>query len=363
MFACLLAAAPASAQVVGEAANAGSGSNAAGAVVGQVPGAMSAPALTPSASPGLQGSVFAAPSAPVPGKAGVIPALAASAIIPIDPAAMPAKKGDYSPSEWGKLVTDAKDEGTKAVLSARPGDKPADPQMTVKLNNGETVSGAFRGLSDGKMIFQTGGKFVGLKMDANNIEEVRRQTDVIFDGSGSYGHEEVVVHNRPAVADPFKDAARYKGRVVDIDTRDLDDLKWSAQTLSGRVIKADGNEILLESAKGQYHIQREFHRIDKMALRTDHYSSKGQIGSISEVAGKIPDGGPAEVVLMGGKTVKGRFFGVRKDAQGSFILMEVASGSGTAFRAFRDFSDLRTPGYVKGGLLADAETVYTNPEK
>lgn len=358
---CLLAV-PASAQVIGEAASAGKASSAPGAsAISSVPGGVSAPALSPSLAPGLQGSLLAAPSAaPQPG--APVPALAASLIVPVDPKTLPDKGKDYTPAEWGKLVAGAKDEGTRAVLSSKPGDNPSDPQLSVTLNNGESVSGAFRGLADGKMIFETGGKLVGLSLDAGGINEVRRSVDVMFDGA-QLRPAEVVVHSRPQVADPFKDLNRYLGRVVDIDTRDLDDLKWSAQTVSGRIVKADGEEILLEGPKGLSHITREFHRVDKAALRTEHYSSKDQIPSIGAVAGKIPDGGPVEVVLRGGKTVAGRFYGVRTDAEGDYVLIEVPASGGTRFRAYRDFYDLRTPGFGKENLLPGSELIYTAPDR
>jgi hypothetical protein len=81
------------------------------------------------------------------------------------------------------------------------------------------------------------------------------------------------------------------------------------------------------------------------------------------VEGKIPNGGPVEVVLAGGKTVAGRFFGVRKDAQGSYVLIEVPASGGARFRAYRDFYDLRTPGFAKDALLPGAEPLYAAPDK
>jgi hypothetical protein len=185
---------------------------------------------------------------------------------------------------------------------------------------------------------------------------------VLFDGV-NLRPAEVVVHDRPPVADPFKDLARYQGRIVDIDTRDLDDLKWSAQTVSGRLVKADGDEIILEGPKGRAEISREFHRVDKAALRTEHFSSKGNITSISDVAGRVPDGAPVELVLPGGRAVAGRFFGLRRDAEGPYVLLEVPASGGTRFRAYRDFYDLRTPGYAKGSLLAGSELVYSAPDQ
>lgn len=357
----VLTALDARSQVVGDSANAASSSRAGGAgVVGSVPGALSAPALTPaSLSPSLAASL--APSAaPVPG--APIPALAPSAIIPIDPAAMKAKGRDYTSEEWGKLAAGAKDDGTRAVLNSKPGDQPSDPQLTVTLAGGERLQGAFRGLADGKMIFQTGGKLVGLQMDAGNIAEVRRTVDVLFDGA-NLRPDEVVVHDRAPVVDPIKDLGRYKGRWLDVNVRDLDDLKWSAQTVSGRVVKADKDEIVLESPKGLSHIQREFQRVDKAVLRTEHYSSRGQVSSISGVDGHVAIGQPVEVLQLGNKTTKGRYFGLRHDKEGDYVLIEVPAFGGTRFRAIRDFVDMRTPGYTKTGALIDGgETVYVAPD-
>ncbi|UPT75802.1 MAG: hypothetical protein M0D55_09085 [Elusimicrobiota bacterium] len=192
---------------------------------------------------------------------------------------------------------------------------------------------------------------------------MRRTVDVMFDGA-NLRPAEVVVHDRAPVADPFKDLAKYKGRVLDVDTRDLDDLKWSAQTVSGRLVKLDADGLVLEGPKGEYHVQREFHRIDKAVLRSEHYSSRGQISSISAVDGKVAIGQPVEVSLLGDKTVKGRYFGVRKDAEGDYVLIEVASAGGTRFRALRDFVDLRTPGFKKAGELIDGgELIYSAPDR
>lgn len=353
-------AAPASAQVIGEAASAATGSSAAGAAVTIVPGGVSAPALSPSLAPGLQGSLSAPAAAP---KAGApVAALEPSLITPVDAKSLPDKGKNFTPAQWEALVAGAKDDGVKAVLSSMPGGNPSDPQLTVKLNNGESVHGAFRGLSGGKMIFESGGKLLGLGQDAGSIAEVRRRVDINFDGA-TLRPGEVVVHDRPAIADPFKDLARYTGRVVDLDVRDLDDLKWSAQTVSGRLVKADGQEIVLEGPKGKTTLSKEDHRVDKAMLRVEHYSSRDKIATISDAAGKIPNGGPVEVVLAGGKTVKGRFHGVRKDADGDYALIEVASSGGTIFRGYRDFFDLRTPGFGKEALLPGAETVYAAPDK
>lgn len=360
VFVCFLAV-PAPAQVVGEAASSASRGSSAGAVVTSVPGGASFSALSPSLTPGLQGLQLSAPAvAPRPDAA--VPVLAASLIIPVDPAALPDKGKHYAPAEWSKIVEGVKDEGAKAVLRSMPGDNPADPQLKVTLANGESVRGSFRGLADGKMIFQSGKNLVGLSLEAGGISEVRRVVDVLFDGV-NLRPDEVVVHDRAPVADPFAALSRYGGRVVDVDMRDLDDLKWSAQTVSGKVVKAGDGEILLEGPKGSARISREFHRVDKIALRTEHYSSRGQIASISGVEGMIPNGGPVEVVLPGGKTVAGRFFGVRSDAQGAYVLIEVPASGGTSFRAYRDFIDLRTPGYVKGSLLPGSEILYAVPDK
>ncbi|UPT75801.1 MAG: hypothetical protein M0D55_09080 [Elusimicrobiota bacterium] len=129
----------ASAQIVGESANAASASRAGGsAAVGAVPGGLSSPLLTPSAlTPSLTSSLAPA-AAPAPG--APIPALAPSALIPIDPAAMKPKSRDYSPSEWEKLTADAKDEGTRAVLRSKPGDAPTDPELSVTLAGGENCA-------------------------------------------------------------------------------------------------------------------------------------------------------------------------------------------------------------------------------
>lgn len=353
---CLLAV-PSSAQVVGEAASAATGSSAASAVVSQVPGGVGAPAMSPTLAPGLQGSLLAAPAAaPTPG--APVPALAASLITPIDAKTLPSKGKDYTPAEWGKLVASSKDEGTKAVLRSMSGDNPSDPRLTVKLKNGESVSGAFRGVAAGKMVFESGGKLLGLGMDSNDIGEVTRSVDLIFDGA-TLKPGEMTVYGGPAVVDPFKDLAAYVGRIVDVDMRDLDDLKYSAQTFTGRVVKADGKEVLLASVNGTTHIQREFHRVDAVSLRSEHYSSYGKISSIADVEGKVPVGTPVELVLMGGKKVLGRFRGLRKDAEGSFVVIETEESGATRFRAYRDFHDLRTPGYSEGEMLPGIEPLYS----
>ncbi|MCM2304564.1 MAG: hypothetical protein NDJ72_07660 [Elusimicrobia bacterium] len=359
-LACLLAV-PSSAQVVGEAASAVSGASSVGAVVSQVPGGLAAPAMSPALAPGLQGALLAPPAvAPAPGAPA--PALAPSLITPIDPAALPDKGKNFTPAEWGKLVASSKDEGTKAVLRSMAGDNPGDPQLTVKLKNGESVSGAFRGLADGKMVFSSGGKLLGLGLDSGNIAEITRSVDLIFDGSVLRPAEMTVFGGAPVV-DPFKDLAAYKGRILDVDVRDLDDLKYSAQSFSGRLVKADGEEIQLVSAAGTTHIQKQYHRLDAASLRTEHYSSYGKISSIADVEGKIPAGAPVELIQMGGKKVLGRFGGVRRDSEGAFVVIETEESGGSRFRAFRDFHDLRTRGYDEGALLPGSEPLYANPAK
>ncbi len=360
VVACLLAV-PSSAQVVGEAASAATGATAAGAVVSAVPGGLAAPAMSPALAPGLQGTLLSAPAA-APAPDAPAPALAASLITPIDPKTLPDKGKDLTPAEWGKLVEASKDEGTKAVLRSMSGDNPGDPQLTVKLKNGESVSGAFRGLADGKMVFSSGGKLLGLGLDSGDIAEITRSVDMIFDGAVLRPAEMTVFGGAPVV-DPYKDLAAYKGRIIDVDVRDLDDLKYSAQSFSGRLVKADGEEIQLVSAAGTTHIQKQYHRLDAASLRTEHYSSYGRITTIADVEGKIPQGAPVELVLMGGRKVLGRFAGVRKDAEGSFVVIETEESGATRFRAYRDFHDLRTRGYDEGSLLPGAQPLYSNPDK
>ena len=287
-----------------------------------------------------------------------MPALAASLIAPIDPKTLPDKGKHYTPAEWGKLVAASNDDGTKAVLRSMAGDNPADPRLNVKLKNGESVDGAFRGVAAGKLVFESGGKLLGLGLDSGDIAEVTRKVDFIFDGA-VLRPGEVTVFGGPAVVDPFKDLAAYMGRVVEVDMRDLDDLKYSAQTFTGKVVKADGKEVLLSGPNGMTHIQKEFHRVDAVSLRTEHYSSYGKIASISAVEGKIPDGAPVELVLMGGKKVLGRFRGLRKDAEGSFVVIETEESGAARFRAYRDFHDLRTPGYDEGEMLPGSQPLYT----
>lgn len=357
---CLFAvpgAVPASAQVVGEAASAASGSSAAGAVVSQIPGDVASPALSPALAPGLQGSILPAPAvAPAPG--APVPALSPSLIAAIDPAALPDKGKDFTSAEWGRLVDKSKDEGTKAVLRSMTGDNPTDPRLTVKLKNGENINGSFRGVAANNLVFESDGKLLGLGLDSGNIAEITRTVDLIFDGA-VLRPGEVTVFGGPAVVDPFKDLASYMGRIVEVDVRDLDDLKYSAQTFGGRIVKADGEEIQLASAKGTAYIQRQYHRVDAVSLRTEHYSSYGKISSIDGVDGKVPLGAPVVLVQSGGKKVSGRYRGLRKDAEGSFVVIETDESGGSRFRAYRDFHDLRTPGYDEGSLMPGAEPLYS----
>jgi len=352
-----LLAVPSSAQVVGEAASAATGSSAAGAVISQIPGGVASPALSPASAPGLQGALLLAPAV-APAPEAPVPALAPSLITAIDPAALPNSGKNFTPAAWGKLVDKSKDDGTKAVLRSMPGDNPADPRLSVKLKNGETIDGAFRGVTDDKLVFESGGKLLGLGLDSGNIAEVTRKVDLIFDGA-VLRPAEVTVFGGPAVTDPFKDLGAYMGRIVDVDLRDLDDLKYSAQTVSGRIIKADGEEVQLASSKGITYIKREYHRVDGVALRTEHYASYGKIGTIADVDGKVPLGTPVILTQQGGKKVSGRYRGLRKDAEGAFVVLETDESGGSRFRAFRDFHDLRTTGYDEGSMLPGSQPLFT----
>ena len=347
---CLLTV-PVSAQVIGEAASAGTAGASASAAVAAVPGALTAPAMNPS----VAGALLAPAAAPAPG--APVPALAPSLITPIDPAALPSKGKDYTPESWAKLVSDTKDEGSRAVLRSMTADNPSDPQVKVTLKNGESIDGRFRGVAKDKLVFEQSGKLLGLGLGSGDIAAVTRSVDLWFDGA-TLRPAEVPVFGGPVVVDPFKDLSAHVGRIAEIDTRDLDDLKYSAQTVRGRIVKADGKEILLESANGTTHIQKEFHRIDAISLRTRHFSSYGKIGAIAEVDGHVPLGAPVELVAQGGKKTLGRFRGVRKDADGPYVVIETDESGGSKFRAFRDFYDLRTPGYDEGELTPGSELVY-----
>ena len=352
----ILLAVPASAQVVGDAASAaiGAESGAASRSVTAVPGTIMAPALTPSLaapSANLSATPSAALAAPVPSAAAPLPA---SAVSVIDPKSLPDAGKHYTPTEWGKLVDSTPGAGSKAILKSMSNAPISSPEVKVTFANGKQLDGRFRGMHGDKMVFDSGGQLLGLDRANRDVTKVSRMVDVNFDGA-DLRHDEVVVHDRPVVADPFKDLAAYKGRVVDVDMHDLDDPKWSKQTISGRVIKADGDVVELEGAKGKWSIQREFHQIDAVALRTEHYASKGQINTIADVNDKVPLGTPVELSLPGNKSAKGLFRGVRKDAKGLYAVIETPSG---AFMGYRDFIDLRTPGYAAGGLLPEAEALY-----
>jgi hypothetical protein len=316
-----------------------------------VPGALSAPALAPglSAAPPLA-SASASPAA-----------LAASAVTALDPASLPDKTRDYTGEEWGKLAAAAPDEGARAVLRSMRGG--ATPQLSVKLADGESVSGSFLGIAGGKMAFSAGGKLLGVDMNTRDITEVVRHADVLFDG-GTLRPEDVVVHSRPAaVRNPFKDLSAYKGRWLEIDARDLDDLKWSAHTVSGRLVSADGEEIALDGPKGRATLTTEFHRVDAVRERVAHYDSRNQVSSLSEVNAHILPGTPVEA-LVHGKTapVAGLFRGVRSDREGAYVLLEVPNSDGsTTMRAYRDVLSVRTQGYKAGELVSGATPVYAAP--
>jgi len=356
-----LACLPASAQMSAEAGSAAGGAES-GAFAGSirsVPTVISAPALAPSLaapSASLSGTPSAMLAAPAPSAAAPLPA---SALTPIDPRSLPDSGTHFTPAEWGKLVAATPGDGAKAILKSMSNAPSANPQVRVTLADGEKLDGRFHGMAGDKMVFEAAGKLVGLDRNNLDVTQVSRLVDVIFDGK-DYHPAEVVVHDRPVVANPFKDLAAYKGRVVDIDMRDFDDMKWSRQTVSGRIVKADGESVELEGPKGITHVQREFHQIDSVALRTEHYASRDKISTIADVNGKVPLGAPVELTFAGGKPVSGLFRGVRKDSKGLFAVIETPDGS---FRGYRDFVDLRTQGYAAGGLLPDAEALYAHTEK
>jgi len=318
-----------------------------------VPPGMSAPSLdVPTANlPGQSAVILAAPSASVDAP------MPASALVVIDPKSLPDTGRNYTPAEWDKLVAAAPGGGAKAILRSMTDTPVSDPQIRVRLADGEELDGRFRGLSAGKMVFESAGKLLGLDLKNMDVTRVSRLVDVIFDGS-QLRTAEVVVHDRPAVADPFKDLDAYKGRVVDIDMRDLDDMKWSRQTVSGRVVKADGQKVELKSAKGITTVSREYHQIDAVALRTEPYASRGKISTIAEVDAEVPIGTPVELSFTDRKPVAGFYRGVRKDANGLYVVIETPDGR---FRGYKDFYDLRTQGEGSGGLLPGTETLYTHP--
>jgi hypothetical protein len=319
---------------------------------------LTVPQLTPSLQP-LSGAPALAPT---PANLAAAAALPASAITPIDPSRLPDKGRDYSGAEWAKLAASAPGEGARAVLrTMRPG---SNPQLTVTMADGSAVSGSFLGLAGDKLAFSAaGGKLLGVDMNTRDIVEVRRMADVWFDG-GTLRPEEVVVHSRPkGVADPFRDLDAFKGQELELDVRDLDDLKWSAQTVSGRLVSADGDEILLDGPKGRTHVSKEFHRVDRARARRAHFDSKGQVGSLSEVNARILPGTPVEVAQGLREPAKGFFRGVRSDAEGDYVLLETPNADGTVtMRAYRGAAWVRTQGYKAGALIDGAEALYAAPD-
>jgi hypothetical protein len=352
---------------VGPAASAGVSAGPAGAAalgasgpasLSPVPGFVAAPAL----APGLSAAAAASPLAAAAPSGAAAAALPASAIAPLDPASLPDKGRDFTGDEWAKLTAAAPDDGARAVLRSMRGG--STPQLSVQLADGESVTGSFLGLAGDKLVFSSGGKLLGLSMSAGGITEVIRRADAYFDGTGDLRPVDVVVHSRPAaVRAPFRDLSAYKGRYLEIDARDLDDLRWSAHTVPGRLVKADGEEVVLEGAKGRATLSAEFHRIDAVRERTPHYDSRGQVNSLSEVNAHVPPGTPVELTILK-KTVPatGLFRGVRSDPQGDYVLLEVANSDGsTTIRAYRDVVSVRTQGYRSGELMPGAAPVYAAP--
>jgi hypothetical protein len=320
-----------------------------------VPPGMSTPSLN---VPGtnLTGGGPAVLSAPAPSVNAPMPA---SALVTIDPKSLPQAGRDYTPTDWGKLVAATPGEGAKAILKSMNDTPVSDPQLRVTLADGEKLDGRFRGLNGGRMVFESEGKLLGLDLKNMDVTRVSRLVDVLFDGS-QVRPAEVVVHDRPAVADPFKDLGAYKGRVVEMDIRDLDDMKWSRQTVSGRIVKADGKTVELKSAKGTTTVSREYHQIDSVSLRTEPYSSHGKITTIADVNDEVPIGTAVVLTFPDRKTVSGLFRGVRKEARGLYAVIETPDGK---FRGYRDFYDLRTQGEAAAGLLPGSETLYAHPEQ
>jgi len=318
-----------------------------------VPTAVSAPALAPSLS--------AAAAAPLAPAAGAPAALAPSAIAVIDPASLPDAGRHYTGAEWAQVAASAPDEGARAVLRSMTGG--ATPELSLKFADGESVSGSFRGIAGGKMAFASGGRLLGVDMNTRDITEVVRHADVLFDG-GDLRPEDVVVHSRPAaVREPFKDLAAYKGRWLEIDALDRGDKKrFTAQTISGRLVKADGEEIELDGPKGRSHIFAEDHVVEAVRERFAHYDSRGQVGALSEINARILPGTPVEALILKRAPVSGLFRGVRSDREGAYLLLEVPDSDGsTTMRAYRDVVSVRTPGYRAGELLPGAAPVYAAP--
>lgn len=353
-LAALLLAVPSFAQRVetaASAASAGSGvSAAAGAAVTAVPPLVSAPALS---APSLSGAAMAGP-APA---AAVLPA---SAIVAIDPASLPESGKHYTGAEWAKL-TQAAPLGPQAVLRSMHNGSNAD--LSLKFADGESLRGRFQGLAGDKMVFASDGKLLGVDMNSKDILEVRRQADVWFDG-GALRPEEVVVHSQPsAVADPFRDLAAYKGRYLVIDAKDHGDAKrWSAQTIEGKLVRADGNEIELEGPKGAATVWKEDHEIETVRVRTPHYDSKHQVPHLSAVNKILPPGTPVEVEILKKASVKGLFRGVQSDKDGDYVVLETPNADGsTTMRGYRDALSIKTQGYKAGGLMDGGTELYRGP--
>jgi hypothetical protein len=266
----------------------------------------------------------------------------------IDPATLPSAGKLHSPEQWGELVADTHDAGAKAVLKSDPNG--TKPFMQVELANGEKVSGRFLGLDGDKMVFESDGKLVGVNR-GNGVSRVTRLADAVFE-NGDRSPVETVVHEGAPVVDPFKDLSAYKGRLVDVVMRDLEDMN-DVQTVRGHVVESDGNSIRLKNEKGTVDIRRDYYQVDSVSQHAEPYSSHGQISSSMALNSKVPVGTPVELHLPDGKTAHGLFRGAHMDEDKStFVLLEAANG---IFRAFREFTDLRT------APSAGGEVLYTHP--
>ncbi|MFI5363290.1 MAG: hypothetical protein ACHQ49_15090, partial [Elusimicrobiota bacterium] len=288
------------------------------------------------------------------GLAGNAPAGPPPALRTIDPASLPEAGLLRTPEEWSELSARSP-AGAKAVMNSKSNASAANPILRVELADGEKVSGGFLGLDGDKMVFESEGKLVGLDRNHSGVTKVSRLADVVFE-NGDRSPAEVVLHDQPAlVVDPFKDLAAYKGRVVDIDISDLDDPQFSRQTVTGRIVKVDGETVLLEGPKGPVRVQREYHQIDSVAQHSEHYASRGKIAATSDLNGAVPGGTPVELALRGEKSAKGLFRGVHQDSEGQYVLLETPNGT---FRGYRDIVDLRTTGPSAGGALPGGEVLY-----
>jgi hypothetical protein len=354
--ALLLLAVPAPAQRVevgaAPAASAAAGSAAAAGATGvtAIPFGVASPALAPSAA-------ASAPEAPGSPAAAAPAALPASAISVIDPASLPETGTHYTSEEWAKLTASVPGDGARAVLRSMHHGSSAE--LTLTMDDGETLQGRFLGVAGDKLAFSSGGKLLGVAMNGRGISEVKRLADVWFDG-GSLRPEEVVVHSRPPVADPFKDLAAFKGRTLEIDARDHGDAKrWTAQTLTGRLTKADGNEIQLETAKGTATLWKEDQQVDSVKELIPHYDSRHQVSHLAAVNDILLPGTPVEVEILKRPAAKGLFRGVREDRQGSYVLLEVPNADGsTTMRAYRDAVSIKTQGYKAGAMMDRSITLY-----